>query len=85
MAYKQVDSISAPFNVPLNVQTAYLSEGQTAVGGVAVDNANAWVRISAGLQAVNNGNRTWSLAWTGDPPAPGTTRQAIVQTFCFYG
>ncbi|MCS4089480.1 shufflon system plasmid conjugative transfer pilus tip adhesin PilV [Rhizobium sp. BK176] len=83
MVYKQVDSVKARVNVPLNVvnQTA---GGITFVGAVNVDTANAWVQTGQGIVATDNG-LTWTVNWVGDPKADNTTRQAVAQTFCYYG
>lgn len=83
MVYKQVDSSRSRVNVPLNVvnQTA---SGINFVAAVNVDTANAWVQIAQGIVATDNG-LTWTVNWVGDPKADNTTRQAIAQTFCYYG
>lgn len=84
MVYRQVDSSQSTPNIPLIVQTASAQGVGPFVGGVAVDNARAWVRISQGVVATDNGT-TWTVNWVGDPQAPNTTRQALAQTFCYYG
>jgi type II secretory pathway pseudopilin PulG len=83
MVYKQVDSSRSRVNVPLNVvnQTA---SGINFVASVNVDTANAWVQIAQGIVATDNG-LSWTVNWVGDPKADNTTRQAIAQTFCYYG
>jgi hypothetical protein len=83
MVYKQVDSSKSRVNVPLNVvnQTA---SGINFVAAVNVDTANAWVQTAQGIVAADNG-LSWTINWIGDPKADNTTRQALAQTFCYYG
>ncbi|MCZ7861260.1 shufflon system plasmid conjugative transfer pilus tip adhesin PilV [Agrobacterium salinitolerans] len=83
MVYKQVDSSKTRPNIPLNVTMA-TANGMTFVGGVDVDKANTWIQISQGVLANDNGT-TWTVKWVGDPKADNTDRQALAQTFCFYG
>jgi hypothetical protein len=83
MVYKQVDSTKTRANVPLNVVNQTQS-GITFVGSVNVDTANAWVQTASGIVATDNG-LTWTINWVGDPRADNTARQAVAQTFCYYG
>jgi len=43
-----------------------------------------YVDVFDGIYAVDNGS-TWTVKWEGLPAVPGTSRQALAQTFCFYG
>jgi type II secretory pathway pseudopilin PulG len=83
MVYRQIDSSKTVPNIPLLVTNA-TENGMTFVGGVDVDKANAWVQLTQGIVAADNGT-TWTVNWVGDPKADKTTRQALAQTFCFYG
>jgi prepilin-type N-terminal cleavage/methylation domain-containing protein len=49
-----------------------------------VDQANWVAQVTQGIIANDNG-LTWTVNWVGDSAASGTSRQAIVQTFCNYG
>ena len=84
MVYRQVDSFKVKPNIPLNVTQA-TAEGLTFVGGVDVDKANSWVQSGSGIIATNSPGNTWKIGWVGDPKADNTQRQAIAQTFCYYG
>jgi hypothetical protein len=84
MVYRQIDSSQSTPNVPLIVQYGSGNGVGPFVGGVAVDSGSSWVRVSQGVIANDNG-ATWTVNWVGDPQAPNTTRQAIAQTFCYYG
>ena len=75
MAYKQVDSV-------VNTTSHNLSGSVSGTSVSISGNVNA--SYFQGMQAVNNGNRTWRIQWAGAPRA-AALRQAIVQTFCFYG
>jgi predicted acyltransferase (DUF342 family) len=83
MVYKQVDSTKSRLNVPLNVVNR-IESGINFVAAVNVDTANAWVQIAQGIIANDNG-LSWSISWVGDPRADNTARQAVAQTFCYYG
>jgi len=79
MVYRQVDSTRSIPNVPLSTSSSdgYLTSASQNVGGSYVD-------ATTGVIAKDGGS-TWTLQWVGDPKAPGTTRQVLAQTFCFYG
>ncbi|MBY3151261.1 shufflon system plasmid conjugative transfer pilus tip adhesin PilV [Rhizobium laguerreae] len=83
MVYRQVDSSKTVPNVPLNVSTTTLN-GSTVVNAVSVNGSSSWVQMTQGIQANDNG-LSWTINWVGDPKADNTTRQAIAQTFCYYG
>lgn len=45
-----------------------------------------YVDVFDGIYAVDNASsNTWTVKWEGLPAVPGTARQALAQTFCFYG
>lgn len=81
MVYRQVDSTKSPINVPL---TEKVNETSGFLTDVEVDTNNAYSAIATGVVATDNGS-TWTIKWVGDPVAPNTTRQALAQTFCYYG
>jgi hypothetical protein len=78
--YRQVDSIKGYPQVRLltTQQNGYLTS-------VAQDIPNSFVNIADGLVAANYTSAMWAVSWIGSLPADGATRQAIAQTYCYYG
>lgn len=74
MIYKQVISATGTLYLPLT----------SSNGDIFVNSAASWVTVSEGIVATDKGTY-WTLDWYGNDPAPGTTRQALTQTFCWYG
>lgn len=78
--YRQVDSTKAVPYVPLTAsmnQLGYI----TAVGQ---DVKNSEVNIADGIVATGT-SMSWTVKWVGAPAATGATRQAVAQTYCYYG
>lgn len=77
--YRQVDSIKGYPQVRLATTSAngYLTS-------VAQDIPQSFVNVADGIVATNSG-LTWKVSWIGSLPADGATRQAIAQTYCYYG
>lgn len=79
MVFRQVDSIKGYPQVRLvtTSQSGYITS-------VAQDIPNSFVNVADGIVA-NNGSSFWTVNWIGSLPADGATRQAIAQTYCYYG
>lgn len=79
--YRQVDSTKGYPQVRLVTTSlrGYLTS-------VAQDIPNSFVNVADGLVATSSGGGSyWRVAWIGSRPADGATRQAIAQTYCYYG
>lgn len=79
--YRQVDSTKGYPQVRLvtTSRNGYLTS-------VAQDIPNSFVNVADGLVATSSaGGAFWRVAWIGSLPADGATRQAIAQTYCYYG
>ncbi|NTF17258.1 shufflon system plasmid conjugative transfer pilus tip adhesin PilV [Agrobacterium rubi] len=79
--YRQVDSIKGYPQVRLvtTSQNGYLTS-------VAQDIPESFVNVADGLVATTSpASSIWNVAWIGSQPADGATRQAIAQTYCYYG
>jgi hypothetical protein len=78
--YRQVESIRGYPQVRMltTSQNGYLTSVQQ-------DIPNSFVNIADGLVATNSGSTMWAVAWIGSLPAQGATRQAVAQTYCYYG
>lgn len=79
MVYRQVESDRAVPNVPLRVtsQNGYVT-------AVSQDVNNSYIDVADGIVASSN-SLTWTIRWYGAAQATGATRQALAQTFCYYG
>lgn len=78
--YRQVDSTKAVPYVPLTAsmnQLGYI----TAVGQ---DVSKSEVNVADGIVATSN-SLSWTIQWIGSPAATGAARQAVAQTYCYYG
>jgi type II secretory pathway pseudopilin PulG len=81
MVHRQVESIKGYPQVRL-VTTS--SEGY--ITSVAQDVPNSFVNIADGILATTAATDvTWKVTWVGSLPADGATRQAIAQTYCYFG
>lgn len=78
--YRQVDSIKGYPQVRLTTtsQNGYLTSVQQ-------DIPNSFVNVADGLVASTYKTSMWAIDWIGSLPADGATRQAIAQTYCYYG
>lgn len=79
MIYRHTESYDVIPNVPLNVQTS-----NSYVTAVTQNKNQSWVQIASAIVATDAGNE-WHLNWLGDPASPTAERQALVQTFCYFG
>ena len=79
MVFRQVDSTKGYPQVRLTTtsQNGYITS-------VAQDVPNSFVNVADGLVATNRSSY-WDISWIGSNPADGATRQAIAQTYCYYG
>jgi hypothetical protein len=79
MVFRQVDSIRGYPQVRLitTSSSGYLTSVQQ-------DIPNSFVNIADGIVA-SSGSSFWTVNWIGSLPATGATRQAIAQTYCYYG
>ncbi len=84
MVYRQIDSSRSKPNIPLIVQMGSGNGVGPFVGDVEVNKNSSYVDIAQGIVAVDNG-ASWTVNWVGDPAASTASRQAIAQTFCYYG
>lgn len=80
MVHRQVDSIKGYPDVKLLVTR----NGNGVVTSVAQDVPNSFVNVADGIVATSS-SLTWTVQWVGSNPADGATRQAIAQTYCYYG
>lgn len=81
MVHRQVDSIKGYPQVRLvtTSQNGYLTS-------VAQDIPNSFVNVADGIVATSSpADVTWKVSWVGSLPADGATRQAIAQTYCYFG
>ncbi len=78
--YRQVDSTKAVPFVPLRAGKG--PEGYLT--WVGQDVAKSEVNVADGIVASNN-SLSWTVRWIGSPAADGATRQAVAQTYCYYG
>jgi len=78
--YRQVDSTRA---VPYIAFTAGMNQNGylTSIGH---DVTRSKVNMADGIVATSN-SLSWTIRWIGSPEAEGATRQAIAQTYCYYG
>lgn len=80
--YRQVESTKGYPQIRLNTtsQNGYLTS-------VAQDIPNSFVNVADGIVATtaSPSSSIWTVSWIGSLPADGATRQAIAQTYCYYG
>ena len=80
--YRQVDSVKTPpiANFALNLSRDTSGYLVNAV----IDNTNSYVNVADGIVATSN-QFSWTVRWIGGAAADGAARQAIAQTYCYYG
>lgn len=81
MVHRQVESIKGYPQVRLvtTSQNGYITS-------VAQDVPNSFVNVADGILATTKPTDvTWKVEWIGSLAADGATRQAIAQTYCYFG
>jgi prepilin-type N-terminal cleavage/methylation domain-containing protein len=79
MLYRQTESFQVVPNVPLTTTT---SNGYVQT---VIQNKNAsWVQIASAIIATDR-TTYWEVSWIGDAASSAATRQAIAQTYCYFG
>jgi prepilin-type N-terminal cleavage/methylation domain-containing protein len=79
MIYRQTESYKVTPYVPLTTPSSsgYLT-------GAWQDKASSWVQIASAIIATDK-TSYWQVSWLGDPVSAGAKRQALAQTFCYFG